>query len=48
MTEDEKWQAMMFSCRKACGILGKEFKEPEYLNWRVGASYHRGLWAKVN
>ena len=47
MTESEKWQAMMASCRKACRILGEEFKEPEYLNWSVGAHYHDDLWARV-
>lgn len=47
-TEDEKWQAMMASCRKACKILGEEFKEPEYLNWPLGSRYHDDLWTKVH
>ena len=58
MTEDEKWQAMMSSCREAIKIINaKEFKkpnpkyldfeEPEYCNWPVGSSYHRSLWGVV-
>ena len=46
-SEDEKWQAMMMSARKACKIIGVEFKEPDYLNWRVGPDYFRGLWREV-
>jgi len=47
MTEEEKWQAMMVSCRRACKILSEEFREPEYLNWPLGSRYHDDLWAKV-
>ena len=47
MTEDEKWQNMMSSCRKACKILGEEFQEPGYRNWIEGRSYHEALWRKV-
>lgn len=47
MTEADKWQAMMVSCRKACHILNIEFAEPEYLNWKIGARYHDDLWGKV-
>ena len=47
MTEQEAWQQMMRSCRKACKVLSMEFKEPDYLNWGAGRSYHRNLWAEV-
>ena len=47
MEEGENWQAMMASCRKACKILGEEFKEPEYCNWFVGRDYYEKLWALV-
>ena len=56
MSEDEKWQRMMKSCREAIKIINAqnkrddpyyEFREPEYLNWIVGADYHKTLWNKV-
>ena len=47
-SEEEKWQAMMMSARGACKIIGVEFKEPDYLNWKVGSDYHRGLWREVS
>lgn len=45
--EIEKWQKMMFSCRKACHILGEEFQEPDFLNWKLGSMYHQALWRKI-
>ena len=45
--EIENWQSMMLSCRKACHILGEEFKEPEFLDWTVGRLYHGALWGGV-
>ncbi|GAF89425.1 unnamed protein product, partial [marine sediment metagenome] len=45
--EHVKWQRMMGSCRKACRIIGEDFKEPEYLNWRDGSHYHDRLWGAV-
>jgi hypothetical protein len=47
LTEEDKWQAMMRSCRKACRITGEEFVEPDYLNWFAGSHYHRALWRNV-
>lgn len=48
LTEDEMWQNMMRSCRKACKILRVDFKEPEYLNWNKGRSYYNAVWHLVN
>ena len=45
--EQEKWQKMMSSCRKACKILNTEYREPEYLNWSAGRKYHENLWTLV-
>lgn len=47
MEEEEKWQHMMVSCRRACKFLGEEFREPDYLNWPLGSHYHDDLWARV-
>jgi len=54
MTEDEIWQTIMHSCRRAIKIINArerthiDFKEPEYLNWKVGSAYQDGLWDRVN
>lgn len=45
--ETEDWQKMMYSCRQACHILGEEFQEPEFLNWRAGSKYHQALWNRI-
>lgn len=47
LDEHDKWQLMMHSCRKACRIIGDEYVEPEYLNWRDGVYYHNALWSQV-
>jgi len=47
MTEEEKWQRMMASCRKAANIIGIDFREPPYLDWKYGSQYHRTLWRQV-
>ena len=47
MDKDQQWQVMMGKCRKACRILGYEFKEPEYFNWKAGKDYLNVLWARV-
>lgn len=47
LDEHDKWQLMMHSCRKACRIIGEEYSEPGYLDWRTGAYYHRALWGAV-
>jgi hypothetical protein len=47
MTEDEHWQTLMKSCRKACNILGIDFREPMYLDWIAGRNYYNTLWGQV-
>jgi len=47
MEEHEKWQNMMRSCRKASNILGIEYKEPMYLDWKAGREYYNSLWERV-
>ena len=47
MTEQQKWQNMMFSCRKACKVLNIDFVEPMYLDWKNGNKYHDTLWGQV-
>jgi len=50
MTEDEKWELLMASIRKAARILGIELTEkdmPEYLNWFVGRKMNEELWGRV-
>ena len=42
------WQKMMLSCRKACDVLGVDFKEPEFLVWHIGRVYHARLWSEIN
>jgi len=50
MNEDEKWEALIKSIRKAAHILGKTLNEedmPDYLNWFVGTKMNDNLWAQV-
>lgn len=46
-SENEMWQILMNSCRKACLALGVDFKEPEYLDWTEGRAYFSHLWRQV-
>ena len=48
--EGEHWEDMMASIRKAAKILNMDLTEenmPEYMNWFVGRTIHRDLWARV-
>ena len=48
--EGEQWEAMMASIRGAARILNIDLTEedmPEYMNWFVGRTMHRDLWARV-
>ncbi len=47
MTEQEKWQILMHSCRRACKLLNIDFKEPMYLDWTAGRNYYSTLWGQV-
>ena len=50
MTEEEKWEELLRSMRKAARILGMTLEEddlPEYLNWFSGAKMHQNLWDQV-
>jgi len=50
MTEEEKWNALILSIKKAAKILGIDLTEediPEYLNWFSGAKMHKNLWNSV-
>lgn len=47
MSENEKWQALMFSCRQAAKIHNEEFHEPEYLDWKAGVKYKEDLWGAI-
>ena len=50
MTEEEKWEALIRSIKKAAHILGKTLNEedmPDYLNWTVGRDMNERLWARV-
>ena len=47
MTEDEKWQHMMFACRKFCKALNIDFQEPMYLDWKSGVKYYNTLLGQV-
>jgi len=45
--DNKNWQILMFSCRQACKLLGIEYQEPEYLNWKAGRSYYEALWGQI-
>jgi hypothetical protein len=47
MTEQDKWQILMHSCRRACKLLNIDFKEPMYLDWTAGRNYYSTLWGQV-
>ncbi len=47
MEDGVKWQGLMRSCRKASRILGTEFREPMYLDWKTGREYYDNLWGQV-
>lgn len=50
MDEEEKWQALMRSIRKAAKILNWDYNTvdmPNYLDWKEGADLHRKLWDLV-
>jgi hypothetical protein len=46
-TGEERWQSLMYSCRKACKILNIDFKEPMYYDWDGAVNYHDSLWGAV-
>ena len=51
MSEEEKWEKLMASIRKAAHILNEDLTErdmPEYLNWPVGTDMNKRLWAQVH
>ena len=51
MSEEEKWEKLMASIRKAAHILNIDLTEkdmPEYLNWPVGRDMNKRLWARVH
>lgn len=50
LSEEEKWESMMRSIRKAAKILKIDLTErdiPEYLNWTEGSRLHDDLWDRV-
>lgn len=47
ISEEEKWERLLHSIRKAAHILGREVAEPDYLNWAVGRDMNDNLWAQV-
>ena len=50
MEEEEKWEALMMSIRRAAKISNIDLTEadmPDYLNWYVASDMHRNLWALV-
>ncbi len=50
MPEEEKWELLMASIRKAAHILKLDLTEqdlPDYLNWVVGRDLNKNLWARV-
>lgn len=50
MGEEEKWEAIMRSIRKAAHILRMDLTErdmPDYLNWPVATDMNKRLWAMV-
>lgn len=50
MNEEDKWNALIRSIKKAARILSEDLEEidmPEYLNWRVGTDMNQHLWNQV-
>ena len=50
MDEQEKWETLMRSIRRAAKILNIDLTEadmPDYLNWRVASSLHEKLWSLI-
>lgn len=50
MSEEDKWEKLMASIRKAAHILNLDLTEqdyPDYLNWPVGTAMNKNLWARV-
>ena len=50
MGEDEKWEALLKSIRRAAKILNIDLTErdlPDYLNWVVASDMNKNLWARV-
>lgn len=47
MDEQEKWEQLMASIRKAAKILNIDLTEadiPRYLDWRAASDMHKRLW----
>lgn len=50
MDEDEQWQELVRSIRKATRILNYDIPGqdmPLYLDWPAGAKLHKDLWNEV-
>jgi len=50
VNEEDKWNALMRSIRKAARILNIDLSPeamPEYMNWLVARTMHRYLWDQV-
>jgi len=50
MDEDEEWNLLILSIKKAARILNINLDKediPEYLNWFAGRTMHKNLWNQV-
>ena len=47
MSEEDRWERLLHSIRKAARILGREITEPDHFNWFVARDMNDNLWAQV-
>lgn len=50
LNEQDKWELLMASIRRAANILGIDLTEramPDYLNWFIGRDMSKRLWNRV-